>query len=46
MSIKFMRMYTLKVALNWPNQVTAQVIAHTTVDILLTSERMTDYITR
>ena len=28
----------MKISLNWPIQVTAQTIAHTTVDILLTSE--------
>ena len=30
-----------KLALNWP--IKSKTIAHTTVDILLTSERMTDY---
>ena len=34
---------TLKITLNWLIQVAAQTIAHTTVDILLISERMTDY---
>ena len=33
----------MKISLNWPIQVTAQTIAHTTVDILLTSERINDY---
>ena len=35
-----MRMYNPE---DWLIQETAQTIAHTTVDILLTSERMTDY---
>ena len=36
-----MRMYIFED--DWPIQVTAQTTAHTTVDILLTLERMTDY---
>ena len=41
-----MRMYNHEdntKSLNWLIQVAAQTTAHTTVDILLTSERMTDY---